>query len=499
MALTNYKTIENRKGYLVSEDDRKVFESGTQKTNFGLGVDDHIEFILYDSNDNQLPQGDSQSLVRYIPVNDESSRKYFIKSDYKDTPLSPSQFIVDIEKLIKEAGYSNGIFKTSTTLINRRIGRERPTNTKNFNNQLWIQEISPSRTEIRVLPLNPTGEINKDVEKRYSVFTRDSQFRDDGVYFIDQYIENVKVENVLRNFVSSKGKVTSGQNYISLVKREFGIYNFEDFVRRIEEDWKKSIKSYFYNDSSDVELSNKTLEEVSRSLLIKVIEKYLPKREVTEKSILTKDELETFDRVKTLLKTLQDKNKEFVSAELKYKAGEISGCTDPNSLNYNPDATIDDGSCKYKEDETTDDVDKKDTNEDTTTTEDGTSVISVRLKNNLVVEGLLNYQIPGKASKLEDGNESFSLDITDSPKKLRIYSPGGLPLNYEFNSVIKNIDDEVIATYIYPGYEISLVEDVIIETTLKEKSSDTEEEETTNSADGTNGSPTTPSGAGGID
>ena len=36
MALTNYKTIENRKGYLVKEDDRKVFESGTQKTNFGL-------------------------------------------------------------------------------------------------------------------------------------------------------------------------------------------------------------------------------------------------------------------------------------------------------------------------------------------------------------------------------------------------------------------------------------------------------------------------------
>jgi DNA-directed RNA polymerase len=283
------------------------------------------------------------------------------------------------------------------------------------------------------------------------------------------------------------------------VKREFGIYNFEDFVRRIEEDWKKSIKSYFYDASSDVELSNKTLEEVSRSLLIKVIEKYLPKREVTEKSILTKDELETFDRVKTLLKTLQDKNKEFVSSELKYKAGEISGCTDPNSLNYNPDATIDDGSCKYKEDETTDDTDKKDTNEDTTTTDDETNVISVRLKNNLIVEGLLNYQIPGKAVLLEDGNQSFSLDITDSPKSIRVYSPGGLPFKYEFNSVIKNSDDEVIATYIYPGYEISLIEDVIIETTLKEKSSDTEEEKTTNSADGTSGSPTTPSGAGGID
>jgi hypothetical protein len=376
MALTNYKTIENRKGYLVKEDDRKVFESGTQKTNFGLGVDDHIEFILYDSNDNQLPQGDSQSLVRYISVNDESSRKYFLTSDNKETRKGGAQeFIVDIERLIKEAGYSNGVFKTSTTIVNRRIGKD-----NSSQNQLWIQEISPSRTEIRVLPLNPRGNINKDLEKRYSVFTKDSQFRDDAIYFVDQFIEKVKVENVLRNFISSKGKVTSGQNYINLLKREFGINDFQDFVRRIEEDWKKSLKNYFYNEPQDVELSSSILKEVSRTKLIEVINKYLPQREINERSILTKDEVETFDRVQTLLKTLQDKNKEIVSSELKYKAGEISGCTDPNSLNYNPDATIDDGSCKYKEDETTEDIDKKDTNEDTTTeetentnTEQGTS------------------------------------------------------------------------------------------------------------------------------
>jgi hypothetical protein len=376
MALTNYKTIENRKGYLVKEDDRKVFESGTQKTNFGLGVDDHIEFILYDSNDNQLPQGDSQSLVRYISVNDESSRKYFLTSDNKETRKGGAQeFIVDIERLIKEAGYSNGVFKTSTTIVNRRIGKD-----NSSQNQLWIQEISPSRTEIRVLPLNPRGNINKDLEKRYSVFTKDSQFRDDAIYFVDQFIEKVKVENVLRNFISSKGKVTSGQNYINLLKREFGINNFQDFVRRIEEDWKKSLKNYFYNEPQDVELSSSILKEVSRTKLIEVINKYLPQREINERSILTKDEVETFDRVQTLLKTLQDKNKEIVSSELKYKAGEISGCTDANSLNYNPDATIDDGSCKYKEDETTEDIDKKDTNEDTTTeetentnTEQGTS------------------------------------------------------------------------------------------------------------------------------
>ena len=496
MALTNYKTIENRKGYLVKEDDRKVFESGTQKTNFGLGVDDQIEFILYDSNDNQLPQGDNQVLVRYVSVNDDTSRKYFLTSDNKQTKKGDGtqEFIVDIERLIKEAGYSNGVFKTSTTIVNRRIGKE-----NSAQNQLWIQEISPSRTEIRVLPLNPQGNVNKDLQKRYSVFTRNGQFRDDAVYFVDQFIEKVKVENVLRNFISSKGKVTSGQNYVNLIKREFGINDFQDFVRRIEEDWKKSLNNYFYNEPQDVELSSSILEEVSRTKLIEVIDKYLPKREITERSILTKDEIETFDRVQTLLKTLQDKNKEIVSSELKYKAGEISGCTDPNSLNFNPDATIDDGSCKYKEDETTDDTDKKNTNEDTTT-EETSKTISIKLKNNLEVVGLLNYQIPGKAALLEDGTQSFTVELNEGEtKKLRVYSPGGLPLIYESNSIIKNKNEEVIGTFIYPGWEITLTEDVVIENTLKTKGNN-EETENTNTEEGTSGSPTSPSGnAGGVD
>ena len=58
------------------------------------------------------------------------------------------EFFVDIEKLIKEAGYSQGIFKTSVSLLNRRLGSEE----RKFD-KVWIHEISPSRTEIRILPL----------------------------------------------------------------------------------------------------------------------------------------------------------------------------------------------------------------------------------------------------------------------------------------------------------------------------------------------------------
>ena len=58
MGLDNFKNIVDRKGYLVEQEDRKIFEKEISKSNFGLGYSDMIEFILYDSNDNQLPQGE---------------------------------------------------------------------------------------------------------------------------------------------------------------------------------------------------------------------------------------------------------------------------------------------------------------------------------------------------------------------------------------------------------------------------------------------------------
>ena len=58
----------------------------------------------------------------------------------------PSEYFIDAERLLKEAGYTNGIFKTQITLINKRAGSEKTLD------KLWISEISPSRTEIRLFP-----------------------------------------------------------------------------------------------------------------------------------------------------------------------------------------------------------------------------------------------------------------------------------------------------------------------------------------------------------
>ena len=147
MAIKEFKEILQKEAKRIDIKDRKIFERGRMPAFFGRGVTDTIEFILYDNGDNQLPQGENGKLVRYINISEiDNIRKYVMIARGAASNQSPEYF-VDVEKLINEAGYKNGLFRTQITLLNKRVGSE------HFQNKLWIHEISPSRTEIRVLPL----------------------------------------------------------------------------------------------------------------------------------------------------------------------------------------------------------------------------------------------------------------------------------------------------------------------------------------------------------
>ena len=78
MAIDKFKEVVDRRGYLVAQEDRQIFEKEIRKSNFGKGTSDMIEFILYDSNDNQLPQGEDGKLVKYISTDDVDYKKYFL-------------------------------------------------------------------------------------------------------------------------------------------------------------------------------------------------------------------------------------------------------------------------------------------------------------------------------------------------------------------------------------------------------------------------------------
>ena len=359
MAIEGFKDIIDRKGYKVGSDDRKVFEKEISKSNFGLGCSDMIEFILFDSSENQLPQGDDGKLVRYVYLDDVNINDYFIISDNQFTKKSNGtpEFIVDIEKLIREAGYSNGIFKTQVTLLNRRLGVD-----ETEGNNLWVHQISPSRTEIRLLPNRATG-TNKDLEKRLGLFLDNSTFRDDVIYYINVFIENLDLEKILQDFLMSKGNESEGVEYINAIKTEFNIPSFEILINRIKAKFIESMNYYASNknwsindinygkpngDSSDcIDLSISQLERDAQQSLINIIDFYLPKRDVQKDSILSKEEQITFDKVSQILKSVTS-NSSFTSTVPDKVNARVRGCTDPKAENYNSLAQDNDGSCIYK-------------------------------------------------------------------------------------------------------------------------------------------------------
>ena len=359
MAINQFKEIVDKKGYKVDSKDRAIFEKEVAKSYFGIGDADTIEFILYDSSDNLLPQGENGDLVRYIFLDDVNITKYFIFSENKSNIKTNGarEYIIDTEKLVRDSDYSNGIFKTQTTLLNRRVGSETIEKDK-----LWIHEISPSRTEIRVLPLKDVNENTiEDLDIRLNILLKDGQFKDDTIYFVEPFIQSLKVENILKSFLMQKGTIAEGEQYRKLIQTEFKIQNWENFINTIREKLVETTKHFVGNRDTNItsvnygkplptakpiELSIVKIKEFIISSLIQIISFYLPKQDIQEDNILTKEEQITLDATKEILKSIISSNANETTG-IGNKQGVVRGCTDRNAKNYNPLATESDGSCQY--------------------------------------------------------------------------------------------------------------------------------------------------------
>jgi hypothetical protein len=220
MAIQNIKEIINNRGYVINPDDRKIFQEGDLQSFFGFSENDAIEFVIYDVNNNQLPQADG-SLVRYIPLTNDNINDYFLVPNgtiFQKYQL-PKEYFIDIERLMGEAGYTNGIFRTQVTLINKRAGSDKQ------KDKLWIQEISPSRTEVRLFPLKEGVELNPELKTRYDAFVNDREFREDTISYVIEFIENIKPTEI-STFLRSKYQKVWLDNLVN----EFKIQNFELFV-----------------------------------------------------------------------------------------------------------------------------------------------------------------------------------------------------------------------------------------------------------------------------
>jgi hypothetical protein len=308
MALLNIKEIINNRGYVINPDDRKIFEEGDLQSFFGFSENDAIEFIVYDVNNNQLPQADG-NLVRYIQLTTENINDYFLVpngTSFQKYQL-PKEYFIDIERLLGEAGYSNGIFRTQVTLINKRAGSD-----KQYD-KLWIQEISPSRTEVRLFPLKEGVELNSELKTRYDAFVNDREFREDTISYVFEFIEKVKPSEI-STFLKSK----YSSSWLDNLVNEFKIQSFDLFINTIYEKFVQSCLYEFTNRVSvltdlnygkpkstkpQVILSKELVVSICKKILVETINYYLPRQDNKTQTVTIGDFLSSVDEVGEILQT----------------------------------------------------------------------------------------------------------------------------------------------------------------------------------------------------
>jgi hypothetical protein len=200
MSLDKFRKIEDNKGQFLPDNELEIYGKDPIKTSFGKWPNDTLRVIIYDGSNNPLPQKD-WGLVRYI--NQEEFPQYYKKDD---TIVSGTtkKYSVDIRRLIKDAGYNIGIFTVETMFINSRLG------TEDKPNRVWIQEISPSRTEVRVLPFdlgdvkykNTNILLSDIVAERYTAFLDDEEFKEDIWESIEPFLDLITVNDIRQLFIN---------------------------------------------------------------------------------------------------------------------------------------------------------------------------------------------------------------------------------------------------------------------------------------------------------
>jgi hypothetical protein len=305
--LKNFKEIVQNKAYRINSNDRKIFEEGDLQSFFGLSEDDLIEFIIYDASENQLPQKGFGN-IRYIPLTTENINDYFLLAEGTTMTRNnlPSEFFIDIERLIKEAGYINGIFKTQVSLLNKRLGSYKE------DDKLWIGEISPSRTEIRLFPLEKSPNI-KDIKERYNIFYTGGEFRTDTIINVLKM-----VQATTPSLIADTIKKTYGENFYNKLKTEYKIQNFDTFIESIHSKFLQSAEYEFTNRISNLkdvnygkpkstkpplQLSEKTIMEILSMLIINAINAFLPAKDEQLNSLSTNVRDTSLDDARTILQT----------------------------------------------------------------------------------------------------------------------------------------------------------------------------------------------------
>lgn len=244
---TNIDDINNKstnEGKFIEADDLFIVSKNEiEKTDFGIGKYDVMEVSVYDINNNLLPQKSGKN-VAYIKKGDIQNYLYNITNKAGQKELA-----INIEKLLNELGFTNGILKVNINFVRNKVGSD------NELTRVWIQEVSPSREEIRIIPLK-TKDANIN-------FLNNNQFKNlkslnkEFLYYKDSILNSIlSFDNTFLTKIDSYLETKYGKDFFNTLKSDFGLSNFANYRTKIFEDFKTAVTYYLNNKYYNINESN---------------------------------------------------------------------------------------------------------------------------------------------------------------------------------------------------------------------------------------------------
>lgn len=250
MSITKYTNIDdinnkssNEGKFIQSDDLFIVSKNEIEKTDFGMGRYDVMEVSVYDINNNLLPQKSGNN-VAYIRKGDIQNYLYNITNK-----VGQKELAINIEKLLNDIGFRNGILKVNINFVKQKVGSE------NELMKVWIQEVSPSRNEIRILPLKTKdSNINSTTTRQFKNL---KSLNKDFLYYKTSILDSLNAyENSFLTKIDSYLESKFGKDFFAILRKDFGLSKFDTFRTKIFEDFKLSVGYYLTNKYYNIGESN---------------------------------------------------------------------------------------------------------------------------------------------------------------------------------------------------------------------------------------------------
>jgi hypothetical protein len=250
MSIKKYTNVEQlndkseNEGKFIQKDDLFIVSKNQIKeTDFGDCKYDVMEVSIYDINNNLLPQKTGNN-VAYIKTGDIKNYMFNVTNKGGQKELA-----IDIEKLLNDLGFTNGILKVNLNFVRYKVGSE------NELERVWIQEISPSREEIRILPLKTKeASINEKTKKEINdLQSLNKEFK----YYKNSVLDLINsFENTFLSKIDDSLETKYGKDFFTILKKDFGLSKFDSIKKQIFDDFKTSVEYYLYNKNYDIAESN---------------------------------------------------------------------------------------------------------------------------------------------------------------------------------------------------------------------------------------------------